>query len=74
MKKKYSHNGFQMTIERDGETIYADIEKGDFAGSLAMAVDLGAIESSCGTKALKVPASTLSYFEDCESEFSDSLA
>jgi hypothetical protein len=73
MKKIHIHNGFRLTLERDGETIYADIDKGDYSGSLSMVENLRTIESSCGNKTLKVPASTLSYFRDCENMFSDSI-
>lgn len=66
--------GFTLTLSHDGETIYADIEKGHFCGSLAMAENTGELENSTSTNTLPVPQSVIEAFWKFEEQFSDSLA
>jgi hypothetical protein len=65
--------GFTLTLSNDGETIYADIEKGQFTGTLSCAENTGAIENEDCTKALKVPDDVIEAFQEFEQRFSDSL-
>ena len=66
--------GFTLTLSHDGETIYADIEKGQFAGTLGMAENEGYIENTSGTHSIPVPTSVTKAFWKFEQQFSDSLA
>ena len=66
--------GFTLTLSRDGETIYADIEKGDFSGTLSLAENVGELENSDGTKTLPVPENIVDAFLKLEQKFSDSIA
>jgi hypothetical protein len=66
--------GFNLSLSYDGETTYADIEKGQYAGTLSLAENTGGIDSSCGSKTLKVPQSVINAFWKLEQKFSDSLA
>lgn len=72
--KTHKVQGFTLTLEYDGETIYADIEKGAYCGTLAMAENLGCIESSDCEKSIRVPQSVIEAFWKFEQQFSDSLA
>lgn len=68
---KHSHRGFTLELDRDGDTVYADVSKGDFVGSLAMVEDLGTLDhyDDWSRVPMKVPSSTLEYFQQCEEEF-----
>ena len=66
--------GFTLSLSYDGETIYADIEKGDFSGTLSLAENVGELENSTGTKTLPVPEDVVDSFLELEQKFSDSLA
>ena len=69
-KQIHQHNGFTLTLERDGDMVYADIEKNDFHGSLSLASGLGEIEHSLMYGMyLKVPDSTLDFFQEKEENF-----
>lgn len=70
----YTIKGFTLSLSRDGETIYADIEKGDFSGTLSLAENVGELENSDGTKTLPVPESVVDAFLKLEQKFSDSLS
>lgn len=71
--RTHTIQGFKLTLSYDGETIYADIEKGDFSGSLSLAENTGELENSTWTKTLPVPQSVIKAFGDLEQKFSDSL-
>ena len=72
--KTHTIQGFTLTLSSDGETIYADIEKGDFSGTLSRAENIGELENSEWTKTLPVPESVVDAFLKLEQKFSDSLA
>tara|TARA_B100001093_G_scaffold284998_1_gene272127 strand:- start:474 stop:704 length:231 start_codon:yes stop_codon:yes gene_type:complete len=69
---KHEHRGFTLELDRDGDnTVYADISKGDFVGSLAMVEDLGTLDhyDDWSKTPMKVPQSTVEFFQKCEEEF-----
>jgi len=69
-KQIHKHNGFTLTLERDGDMVYADIEKNDFHGSLSLASDLGEIEHSRNMeKTWKEPNATLDFCQEKEENF-----
>jgi len=67
----YRKKGFTLTLSHDGETIYADIEKGVYSGTLACAENSGAIENDEWTRSLEVPEDVIEYFQDMEQKFSE---
>ena len=71
--RTHTIQGFKLSLSYDGETIYADIEKGKFSGTLSLAENIGAIENSSGSEYLKVPQNVINAFSDLEQKFSDSL-
>jgi hypothetical protein len=71
--RTHTIQGFKLSLSYDGETIYADIEKGKFSGSLSLAENTGAIEDSRGSECLPVPQSVIESFWKFEQQFSDSL-
>jgi len=70
--KKYTHKGFTLELDHDSETVFADVTKGNYSGSLAMAEGAG-IENSDWTRSIKVPESTLDFFFECEEKYIEEL-
>lgn len=72
-KRTITFQGFTLSLEYDGETIFAWITKGKFSSFLGMAETMGEIENSSWTATLPVPDSVVEKFQQVEQEFSDSL-
>jgi len=70
--QKFTHRGFTLELDHDSETVFSDVTKGDYSGSLAMAEGAG-IENSDWTRSIKVPESTLDFFLECEEKYIEEL-
>lgn len=67
MKQVHTFQGYTLTLERDGDTVYADIERGRFAGSLSLADDTGTLED--GDETIRIPRAVVDHFIEIEERF-----
>lgn len=67
-KQVHKFKGFTLELERDGDTLYADVSHGDFAGSLAFAEHNGYLDGEDG-KRKRVPQEVIEHFWELEAKF-----
>jgi hypothetical protein len=70
---KHKIGKFTLELSHDGETIYGDIECGEFTASLCHAEDTGSLYNDDDTKRLPVPRSVLDKCWKFEQEFFERL-
>jgi hypothetical protein len=68
-KQVHTFKGFTLELERDGDTLYADISHGDFAGSLAFAEHNGYIDDGEDGKRKRVPQEVIEKFWELEANY-----
>jgi hypothetical protein len=68
-KEVHKFKGFTLELERDGDTLYADISHGDFAGSLAFAEHNGYLDDGEDGKRKRVPQEVIEHFWKLEANF-----
>ena len=68
-KQVHKFKGFTLELERDGDTLYADISHGDFAGSLAFAEHNGYLDDGEDGKRKRVPQEVIEHFWKLEANF-----
>ena len=68
-KQVHKFKGFTLELERDGDTLYADVSHGDFAGSLAFAEHNGYIDDGEDGKRKRVPQEVIEHFWELEAKF-----
>ena len=68
-KEVHKFKGFTLELERDGDTLYADISHGDYAGSLAFAEHNGYLDDGEDGKRKRVPQEVIEHFWKLEANF-----
>jgi hypothetical protein len=68
-KQVHEFKGFTLELERDGDTLYADISHGDFAGSLAFAEHNGFLDHGEDGKRKRVPQEVIEHFWELEANY-----